>query len=251
MKIDFSVSSPWSETCSAVPSREDSACGPSIESDSSLPAAPWTETYCDVAVTSSSPSNVNGSVYGAGPSPLTSASCLSSNDLWSVNDLTCIASEQHNSCIGCMASLPPPGRGASLSSLWLVRPYSTSCFSPNVLLAFLALFLLWLTILRSLLLVTSHGSVCAYRCVTNCSLGLKCSPVRLTSSFQLLLQRFANVNRDTRKHCSKPVQLDEHHTTDGPNSGLKPSSSLQVNLLNGSVCKKKSYSNGHRAIAAI
>lgn len=96
MKIDFSVSSLWSETCFAVPLREDFACDPSIESDSSLLADLWMKTYCDVVATSSSPSN--GSVYGAGPSPstATSASCLSSNALWNVNDLTCIASERHN-----------------------------------------------------------------------------------------------------------------------------------------------------------
>lgn len=140
MKIDFSVSSPWSETCSAVPSREDSACGPSIESDSSLPGAPWTETYCDVAVTSSSPSNVNGSIYGAGPSPLTSASCLSSNDLWSVNDLTCIASEQHNSSIGCIGFFTSSWEGSvSLFSLVgqallyeLLLPKHPSCLSRSL-----------------------------------------------------------------------------------------------------------------------
>lgn len=91
MKIDFSASSLWSETCFAVPSRENSVCDPSIESDSSLLADPWTKTYCNAAVISSSPSNVNGSAYGAGPS----ASCLLSNDLWNVNGSTCIASEQH------------------------------------------------------------------------------------------------------------------------------------------------------------
>lgn len=163
MKSDFSASSPWSEIGFAVPSREDSVCGPLIENDSSLLADPWTETYCVVVVTyySSSPLNENGSVYGAGPSPLTFASGLSNIALWNVNDLTYIACKQHFYKVSeVICSLPSPGRGAPLSSLWLVWSHPTSCFSPYILPPFLTLSLLWLTILSlsALLALTFHES---------------------------------------------------------------------------------------------